>query len=336
MSYILISRDNLFWNLNQIAAQAQSLEKIALVLKDDAYGHGLKIVAAMAAEAGVRHAVVRTLQEARSVASIFETVLVLADIPDAVPEANIRFALNDLGRIDRYPEGCGVELKFDTGMHRNGIPENLADEAVARARDRGLKIVGVMTHHRAADEMGSHFFWQKRRFDALRRRLEKRGLDGVRWHSCNSAALFRTNCFDEDIARVGIAAYGCLRMPEPFKLPELRPVMSLWAQRVSTRSVTPGMGIGYGGEGHLAAEGKVSTYDIGYGDGWLRGDAAQPYRLPDGRPIIGRVSMDLISVEGDDEAICLFDDAAEAARQFGTIAYDVMVKLHPRIERRAV
>ena len=336
MSYILISRDNLFWNLNQIVAQAQSMDKIALVLKDNAYGHGLEIVAAMAAEAGVRHAVVRTLEEAKRAASFFETVLVLADMPDAVPEGNIRFTLNDMGQIDRYPEGCAVELKFDTGMHRNGIPDEMAEEAVAKVRERGLKIVGVMTHHRSADEMGSHFFWQKRRFEELKRKLKREGLEGVRWHSCNSAALFRTQNFDEDIARVGIAVYGCLRMPEPFKSPQLRPVMSLWAERISSRRVTPDMGIGYGGEGRLATEGIVSAYDIGYGDGWLRGDAAHPYRLPDGRSIVGRVSMDLISVEGTDEAICLFDDAAEAARQFGTIAYDVMVKLHPRIKRRVV
>jgi alanine racemase len=46
--------------------------------------------------------------------------------------------------------------------------------------------------------------------------------------------------------------------------------------------------------------------------------------------------MDMVSVEGDDEAVCLFDDARTAAAQYGTIAYDVMVKLSPRIERVAV
>jgi alanine racemase len=112
--------------------------------------------------------------------------------------------------------------------------------------------------------------------------------------------------------------------------------MSLWAERLATRRVGPGEHIGYGGEGELKNGGVVSTYDIGYGDGWLRGEAKSPYRLPDGRPLVGRVSMDMVSVEGDDEAVCLFDDAREAARQHGTIAYDILVKLSAHIPRIVV
>ena len=209
-------------------------------------------------------------------------------------------------------------------------------EAIERVHRRGLLLRGIMTHHRSADEMGSEFFWQKKRFEAVRASVERAGVGPLRWHSCNSAALFRTERFDEDIARVGIAAYGCLRMPEAFKTPALKPVLSLWAERVSTRRLGGGARVGYGGEGSLPEGGTVSTYDIGYGDGWYRGDASTPYRLPDGRKVVGRVSMDLLSVEGDDEKICLFEDANEAAKQFDTIGYDILVKLHPSIPRIAV
>ena len=335
MSVIEISRKNFFYNLNQITEKTQSKEKIALVLKDNAYGHGLETMASLAAEWGVRHAVVRTLKEAEPIAGLFETVLVLSDTPTENPGMTIYFAVNDLNHLRRMPSGTSVELKIDTGMHRNGIlPEELP-EALEIVESLHLRLKGIMTHHRSADEMGSEFFWQREQFAKVREAAEKLGVADVRWHSCNSAALFRTERFDEDIARIGIAAYGCLRMPAPFKVPYLKPVMSLWAARVATRRVTETERIGYGGEGH-AASGTVSTYDIGYGDGWLRGDASKPYRLPDGRCIVGRVSMDLVSLEGKEEKVCLFDDASEAAKQFDTIGYDIMVKLSPAIRRIVV
>ena len=336
MSYIQISRENFLHNLSQTALKTGSIEKVALVLKDNAYGHGLRPMAELAAQAGVRHAVVRSLAEASALAGTFETVLVLSCLPDRVPSRGVRIAVNDRSDIAKIPAGSEVELKIDTGMHRNGIPMAEAEAALEEAQERGLRVAGVMTHYRAADEMGSDFFWQRKHFEALRNRLENRGLSGVRWHSCNSAALFRQSTFDEDIARVGIAAYGCLEMPVSITQPDLRPVMSLWAERLASRIVTPAERIGYGGEGRLEKGGVVSTYDIGYGDGWLRGEAKRPYRLPDGRPLVGRVSMDMVSVEGDDEAVCLFDDAREAAQQHGTIAYDILVKLSPDIRRIVV
>jgi len=336
MSKIEISRRNFLHNINQIAQKTQSVEKIALVLKDNAYGHGLELVARLAEEVGIRHVVVRTMAEAWAVHPLFQTVLVLSDSPVSDPGGKIRIVVNDLKRLHTIPAGTRIELKFDTGMHRNGIAPKDFHEAIEIADGRGLRLSGIMTHHRSADVMGSEFFWQKKRFEALREEGERLGLEGVRWHSCNSAALMRTDVFDEDIARIGIAAYGCLQMPGPFRMPPFKPVMSLWAERIASREVTPSMRIGYGGEGRPRWAGIVSTYDIGYGDGWFRGNASRPYRLPGGKEIVGRVSMDAFSLEGGDERVCLFEDAAEAAKQFETIAYDVMVKLSPSIERVVV
>ena len=332
MSQIEISRENFFYNINQIANKTQSLEKIALVLKDNAYGHGLEIVANLAAKAGVRHAVVRKMAEAKLIEHLFETVLVLTDTPLSVPSSKVRVAVNDFGDIERLPKGCSVELKLDTGMHRNGIESKRFEEAVEAMEEAGLKLCGVMTHYRSADEIGSDFFWQKKRFDEVRSRGEKLGLKGVRWHSCNSAALFRSGMFDEDIARVGIAAYGCLRMPKPFNVPKFRPVMSLWAERIASRDLSAGARVGYGGDGEIEKAGRFSSYDIGYGDGWPRA----AYTLPDGRSILGRVSMDIVTIEGDDERVCLFYDAAEAAKRFGTISYEIMTGLNPAIKRVVV
>ncbi|WP_456451425.1 alanine racemase, partial [Hydrogenimonas sp.] len=127
------------------------MRKVALVLKDNAYGHGLETMAALAAEAGVRHAVVRTMAEAEALAGRFETVLVLSDLPARRPAAGVRVVVNDRSHLAKLPEGTAVELKIDTGMHRNGIPMEEAEAAAEEAAKRGLKIVGVMTHYRSAD-----------------------------------------------------------------------------------------------------------------------------------------------------------------------------------------
>ena len=331
MSLIKISRENFVYNVNQILHKIKSIEKLALVLKDNAYGHGLSLMANLAVDVGVKHAVVRNLQEAYEIENLFETVLVLSDIPKIAPSKKIRIVINDLNSITHIPKGAYVELKVDTGMHRNGVKSNEFFKAVERIEKNSLNLVGVMTHFRSADEMGSEFFWQCKEFDRIKKLAQKIGIKGVRWHSCNSAGLFRINEFDEDMARVGIAAYGCLEMPKPFNLPKLKPVMSLWANRISTRELKAMQRVGYAGAGQLQSDSIVSTYDIGYGDGWLRGN--KPYILPNKKEILGRVSMDAISIETDEEQICIFDNAIEVAKQLDTIAYDVLVKLNPAIKR---
>lgn len=336
MSLIKISHKNFVYNINQIVQKTQSIEKLALVLKDNAYGHGLSLMASLAADVGVKHAVVRNLQEAYEIENLFETVLVLSDIPKTAPDKKISIAVNDLNCIAKIPKGTSVELKVDTGMHRNGVLPSEFSKAVEEIEKHSLNLVGVMTHFRSADEMGSEFFWQRKEFDRIKELAQKLSLKGVRWHSCNSAGLFRVNEFDEDIARIGIAAYGCLEMPKPFNLPKLKPVISLWADRISTRELKAMQRVGYAGVGQLQSNGVVSTYDIGYGDGWLRGSSSKPYILPNGKKILGRVSMDAISVETDKEQILIFDNAIEAAKQFDTIAYDILVKLSPAIRRIVV
>jgi alanine racemase len=117
---------------------------------------------------------------------------------------------------------------------------------------------------------------------------------------------------------------------------ELRPVLSLYARRASTRHLQAGERIGYGGEYTVPQAMAVSTYDVGYGDGWRRGDARDPYVTADGLPILGRVSMDFVSIEGEAEEVCILNDAQAAARHFGTISYEITTMLSPSIERRVV
>ena len=77
----------------------------------------------------------------------------------------------------------------------------------------------------------------------------------------------------------------------------------------------------------------VSTYNLGYGDGWCRGNARKAFITAENLPILGRVSMDFISLEGDKEEICVLNDAQDAAKQLETISYEITTALHGDIEK---
>lgn len=71
MAKIILNRENLFHNLNLISKQAKGIEKVAIVLKDNAYGHGLLEIAKLASEYGIKKAVVRTHEEALKINNFF-------------------------------------------------------------------------------------------------------------------------------------------------------------------------------------------------------------------------------------------------------------------------
>ena len=334
MAFIKLSRDNFYHNLNQLALKAGSVRNLAVVLKDNAYGHGLEPMATMAAEFGIREAVVVSNAEADRIAGLFDNVLVLGDLPRVID--GVSYAVSKLETLRRIDPAVKVELKVDTGMHRNGVRMHELPEALHLVKTRGINLFGLMTHYRSADEMTSEYFWQKKNFERAKEELARAGFGGIRFHSHNSAALLRCGNFDETIARVGIAMYGYDPLPTGFAPTELRPVLSLWARRASTRDLERGERIGYGGDYVAERAMRISTYDLGYGDGWPRGEASSPYVTEDGRTILGRVSMDFLSCEGEEETICVMRDAARAARHFGTIPYEMTTALMPTVPRNVV
>lgn len=334
MAYIKINKQNFYHNLNQIALKTGSVEKIAIVLKDNAYGHGLKLMGKLASEFGIKHAVVRKTTEAEQIRDLFETIVVLGDT--IIKDEVYSFTLNTLAEIKQAQRGANVELKVDTGMHRNGIALDELDEALSLIREQGLNLKGLMTHYRSADELSSEFFWQQKQFERAKQKVKESGFSDVRIHSHNSASILRTKSFDEDMVRVGIGAYGYNELPQLFDEVELRPVLSLHAKKISSRTLREGERIGYGGDFIASYDMRVSTYDLGYGDGWRRGDVSTPYITSEGLPIVGRVSMDLISLESEKETVCVMNDAKVAAKQFGTISYEMTTALSADIPKEVI
>ena len=330
MPRITLSKSNFFYNLDCIAQKAGSKEKIALVLKDNAYGHGLKEIATLAQEYGIQKAVVRLESEAKEIEKYFEYILVLADIPQT-PSKKISYTINDINAIKNFTKDTKVELKVDTGMGRNGVALSEVDEAIALIKKQGLKLEAVFTHHSCADELNGNYEAQKSNFELLKKRLPST----LRFHSCNSAALFREENFSEDMARVGIAAYGCLEMPKELDKTELKPVLSLYASKNSTRTLHEHDRVGYGATFCSKKSCCVSNYDIGYADGFLR-SCSNHYETPEGVEIAGRISMDNSSFLCEEKELLVFNDASRVALFAKTISYEVLTSLKPHLKREIV
>ncbi|MEW5833191.1 MAG: alanine racemase [Campylobacterota bacterium] len=335
MGYITLSREALIHNLDIIAQQVGAKDKIAVVLKDNAYGHGAVAVAEAAAAYGVNDAVVRTEAEALEIEPFFERILILADTATRL-NPKFSYALNSLEEIAHFLPGTRVELKIDTGMHRNGIAPSQLAEAFEKMALGKLECVGVMSHLRSAETLSSEWFWQRRTFDSLKETARTLAASygwSPRFHLSNSAGTFRSSECTDDMARVGIALYGCLEMDKGLETPPLKPVLSLWGKRIATRVLKKGERIGYNGIYEAATDEVVSTYDLGYANGLDR-LASNRYTTPQGIALRGRISMDNAVFASDAEELLVFDNANGYARSVGTIGYEILACLDKSLERR--
>jgi len=328
MSYITISKANLFHNLNYLSKKLGSKEKLAVVLKDNAYGHGLKLIAKLSSEFGITKAIVKTEDEAQKIKEFFKEIIVLN--PSFLDD-NFFLVINSIEQLKNSPASFKVHLKIDTGMHRNGIMIDEIEKAFQLILEKQHKLKGVLTHFRSADELSSELFWQQKQWKEVKEKVKslckKYDIKTPLFHSANSAATLRVSSYQDDFARCGIAVYGYHEMDKSFGEFDLKPVLKLYAQKLNSRKLKKGSRVGYGGVGKLQKDEIISTYDIGYCDGFFRN------LYPN---LLGRVSMDSCSMIGDKDEVCLIEDAKKIAKQNNTISYDVLVKLHPDIKRIVV
>lgn len=340
MSYITISKDNYFYNLEKIVEKVENIEQIAVVLKDNAYGHGLKLMGKLANEFGIKRAIVRKVSEAEEISHLFDYILILAP-EKVIKQSNFYYTINSVEDISKYGKDVNIELKIDTGMHRLGISPFELYFALNLIKNRGLKFRGFFTHFREADEISSTLFTQKELFKSLKENLLESCFNkDLNIHTNNSAGVFRNNGkIKDEMVRVGIASYGYLTGDKALMFPELKPVLSLWGEKIAKLKYHENsFRIGYGGISQVEDNRDISVYDIGYSDGFRR--------LPDevvknkqfftveNNYIMGKISMDSMILNSNKEKLEIFNSVSELAKIFNTIEYEVLVSLSDKIERR--
>ena len=335
MSEILLDRAAYLHNLAQITAKVGGADKIFLVAKDNSYGHGSRLCCEAAASFGIDKAVVRTMSEAAHIADLFGEILVLSHIPRGDEDERFCYAVNDLSYFSRLKRGLKIYIAADTAMHRNGIAANELDEALRLCKAGEFRLVGFFTHFRASDELNGDFFAQRQNFIEFKRLAGQKaaaaGFGNLKFHSSNSAAIERSAGFEDEYVRVGMAQFGYPQFDESLNL---RPVLKLYADLISSRVLKKGERVGYGAKFEAPSDMKIGTYDLGYADGLFRYDGEGELALASGQKILGKMSMDSFCAEFGGERVCVLDDARAWAKRFGTIEYEILVKLNSNIPRR--
>ncbi len=327
MSLIKLSKSSYEYNLKQIAQKVGGFERLICVFKDNAYGHGAKILAPLARNLGVNFIALRTQKEALELKSFFENILILSHHPNGTENSSFIYALNELESIDKFKKNTRVHLKIDTNMHRNGVCLEDLEFALKKIEQHSLKLEGAFTHFAGADEMDASFFVQKENFQKAKTFLKQKSKTKLIFHSHNSSALFRSLKLPEgELCRVGLAQFGYAEQG-------LKKVLSLYAHRLSKRLLKASQSVGYGGAYTAKKDIKIATYDLGYADGLLRFNGKGELKLANGKALLGKMSMDSFSCEDLGEEICVFKDAKIWAEFFNTIEYEILVKLHPNIPR---
>lgn len=333
MSYITINKENYFYNLSFINNFINK-ENIIAVLKDNAYGHGLDEISRLAQEWGIKKVAVKNTQEAMSVKDRFEKIIILSQNmrDDLCLYPNFVYSVNSIENLNKFHKNTKIALKIDTGMHRNGICVDEIKLALELISQKNLILEDVFSHFHTPSSPS--FFTQKSIFLKVVDMIKSMGIK-ARFHIHASGGLLReSDCFtnneffknnlDFDV-RIGLLQYGYA--------PNLKEVLSLYAQKISTRVLKKGESVGYNSRYIAKEDIKISCYDIGYGDGFFRFDAKDDLILENGKKILGCMSMDSFSVQGDDDEICLFKNASFLAHFFNTIEYEILVKLNKDIKR---
>jgi len=315
---VLVSRENFFRNiryLRELAAPA----KLCVVMKANAYGHGLEALAPVAVEAGADMLGICTNPEAETVRRLGLKIPLLrlrmaleAEMEESVRELDIQEQVGSpetAAWLSAAGVGRGrpvdVHLDLDTGMGRSGFFPEQIDDIRQAMRLPGLRIAGVMTHFPTADS--SDLAQTTAQIQCMERLCADLGLPADTFvHTHNSAATVRlAGCHKRTartMVRVGAACYG-VRTSRDFENPaELKPVMSFRTWVAQVRTVPQGRSVGYGGLFTTARDSRIATLPVGFGEGYPRALFNKGFVLIHGRrcPVIGRVSLNMLTIDVTD------------------------------------
>jgi alanine racemase len=366
-----IDRDAIGHNARR-AIECAAGRTVIGVVKADGYGHGAEEVARGLLAEGIARLAVVSVAEGAALrrAGIVAPILLLGGVDDvASAERALKWGLTPVLHTQRGFElarslggsdsPLSVEVEIDTRMRRMGIPHNEAIAFLAQfERTPQLTLSGVFTHLARADEPDLQPSRdQVAQLAEIHRESCPEEASRLDVHVANSAGLLRLAEIEEpetglvtSAVRPGLMLYGLTPFADrTAESLDLEPVMTLAAQVVAIRAVSKGEEVGYGGEWRAAENTRLATLPLGYADGVPRSilGRGEVYLAGRMRPIVGRVSMDYISVEVGDASVEVGETATifgwtpdgvrvpieGLAAAAGTIGYEIAVGVGSRVRR---
>ncbi|MDA0712633.1 MAG: alanine racemase [bacterium] len=386
--HTIINLDNLSHNLKTIQSYNPKAQVVAMV-KANAYGHGLVEIAKHLNQLDVKYFGVATADEGEQLrkAKITGQILVMAGSgctqelnkiyqAHLTPLLSSEAELQDLitfAKNKKVKSPLLFHLDLDTGMSRAGlvIDENPSSQlapivSLINNNKQLVKLDGVSTHFANAEKASCAFSKkQLKRFGSAIKFLNKNGFDEIKVHFSKSSAII-TQLGDSDLAlqkllqnhpiliRPGLSLYGINPLSTKLKKP-LKPILSWKAPITLRKTLKIGDCVGYNNTWKVKRKTELALIRVGYGDGYSRLLSNQGQVLIHGikAPVIGRVSMDLITVDVTDvvkklgEKSCAVKTlvtllgkenkqeitATDLAKQCQTIPYEILTNISSRVDR---
>lgn len=340
-------------NYRQLCGRIASGE-CAAVVKADAYGLGLNEISLALKETGCKHFFVATLDEAIHLRFALPTAKIYVFngigrgqesyflehglVPVLIsPEHVVRWEVAAAENDKRLP----AILHIDTGMNRLGMDLFEAENVLKSAASEVLDFEYIMSHLACADTPEHpQNKSQLKQINAARRLFPGSGVTFA-----NSSGLFMDASYHFDLGRPGCGIYGI--NPTPGKMNPMKNVVSLISKVLQIRTIDTNTAVGYGATCDLAKGSVVATVPVGYADGYLRSLGNYGKVLVAGHvaPVVGRVSMDLITVDisnvpesdlGEDIPVELIGEnlpVDAVAKAADTNGYEVLTRLGSRFTR---
>lgn len=349
-------------DLGALGENVEKLKKVlgptmlCLVVKADAYGHGLVPVSRQALRHGADWLAVATVGEGVSLrdSGIDCPIIILSPILHIEADQALFYDLDvtvesvqAAEEISKTAQARGrqarLHLKVDTGLSRFGCQPQMAALLLGKLSELpNIEVVGLSTH--LVDSRGDTFE-TNRQVDLFAQTVEEITQKGLRprvLHCANSggAVLHPKSRFD--MARVGLHAYG-LDPQGPFKT-----VMTLRSRIVAERTVQPGERVGYLGAWTADRPTRILTIASGYGDGVPRSASNKASVLAGGVecPVVGLICMDLLMIDATEAPEAGIGDQVQIigpqmhparwAAWAGSNSHEIVTRIAPRVPRRLI
>ena len=327
-SYIELDKKALHNNIQFLKGRSDKKLKISLVIKGNAYGHGIPTFLPMAEECGMNHFSVFSADEALDALNARTNpdtdIMIMGMIRNEELEwaikNEIEFYIFEESRLEtaiatakKIGKKANVHLQLETGMNRTGFNREEWDplfKKVSSLRDQ-ITVAGICTHYAGAESMANHYriHKQNEQFRKAVQLAEKYFEKKPLFHTSSSAAFLTYPEMHYDMVRLGISMYGfwpsretymyALKQNREFADDPLKRVLSWKSEIMSTKWVDEGEFIGYGNIFLASSRMRIATVPIGYSHGFGRNLTNAGYVLVHGERarVVGLVNMNMITVE---------------------------------------
>ena len=356
-----IDLDAIAANWRALGARLEGGARAGAVVKADAYGLGMAAVAPALHAAGCREFFTASLDEATALRALLADCRISVFFGPQPGEAaefshhGLTPVLNDLGQIKIWRDhtnqgGAGkAVLQIDTGMSRLGMPPEEVARLVAEPEHLAGLVIAFLMSHLACAEQPEHPM-NAAQLNEFKAALDALGSSAAAAGAslANSSGIFLGPEFHFDLARPGAALYGL--NPTPGEANPMSEVVRLQGKILQVRRVDSPRSVGYGAAHTVTRPSRIATVPVGYADGYLRSASNQASGYVRGVqvPVVGRVSMDMITLDVTDippehvqpgtpvDLIGGPYPIDALAADAGTIGYEILTSLGRRYRRRYI